>query len=430
MNGSNRNLWLTLGGVAVLLIVICLCVVAASASVGAIRSITARPNFNQLPTELAPQPEVRVTVVPTRAAPATPRAPIQIVPGSDVETDVLTAIYEQVNPSVVNITLFGRAGDQTIPGIPLPTPENPDELVPIGQGSGFVWDAEGHIVTNAHVVEGADQVQVTFADGTYAMAEVVGSDLDSDLAVVKVDPTHAPLVPITRGNMDEVRVGQRAIAIGNPFGYANTMTQGIISAIGRTISSLTAFNIPSVIQTDASINPGNSGGPLLNAIGQLIGVNAQIETGGTSRANSGVGFAIPVSIVERVIPALIDTGVYRHAYLGLSGSTFTPFCATALGIDPELRGAYVQEVADGGPSAAAGLRGGSRPTNSSVCPPDAGGDLIIAIDDQPVTRFDDLLVYLELHASPGDTVTLTVLRDGQEVQIPVELGRRPTRTQP
>lgn len=429
MNGSNRNLWLTLGGVAVLLIVICLCVVVASASVGVIRSITARSNFNQLPIELTPQLELRVTVVPPRAQ-ATPRAPIQIVPGSDVETDVLTAIYEQVNPSVVNITLFGRAGDQTIPGIPLPTPENPDELVPIGQGSGFVWDAEGHIVTNAHVVEGADQVQVTFADGTYAMAEVVGSDLDSDLAVVKVDPTHAPLVPITRGNMDEVRVGQRAIAIGNPFGYANTMTQGIISAIGRTISSLTAFNIPSVIQTDASINPGNSGGPLLNAIGQLIGVNAQIETGGTSRANSGVGFAIPVSIVERVIPALIDTGVYRHAYLGLSGSTFTPFCATALGIDPELRGAYVQEVADGGPSAAAGLRGGSRPTNSSVCPPDAGGDLIIAIDDQPVTRFDDLLVYLELHASPGDTVTLTVLRDGQEVQIPVELGRRPTRTQP
>lgn len=428
MKDSNRNLWLTLGGVAVIFIVICLCVVTVSAGVTAVRSVTTQVDRVPVPAVLVPQVETEEAVVPERATPA-PRAPIQIEPGSDVETEVLMAIYEQVNPSVVNITLFGRAGDQTIPGIPLPTPENPDELVPIGQGSGFVWDADGHIVTNAHVVADADQVQVTFADGTYAVAEVVGSDLDSDLAVVKVDPTHATLSPITRGNMDEVRVGQRAIAIGNPFGYANTMTQGIISAIGRTISSLTAFNIPSVIQTDAPINPGNSGGPLLNALGEVIGVNAQIETGGTSRANSGVGFAIPVSIVERVIPALIDTGVYRHAFLGLSGSTFTPFCADVLGLDPELRGAYVQEVTDDGPSGAAGLRGGSTPTNSNVCPPQAGGDLIIAIGDQPVTRFDDLLVYLELRASPGDTVTLTVLRDGEEVQIPVELGRRPTRTE-
>lgn len=429
MNDSNRNLWLTLGGGAILLIVICLCVVAVSAGVTAVRSVTTRADIELSPAVVVPVQETREVAVPERATPAAPRAPIQIEPGSDVETEVLMAIYEQVNPSVVNITLYGRAGDQTIPGIPMPTPENPDELVPIGQGSGFVWDADGHIVTNAHVVADADQVQVTFADGTYAVAEVVGSDLDSDLAVVKVDPTLVGLIPITPGNMDDVRVGQRAIAIGNPFGYANTMTQGIISAIGRTISSLTAFNIPSVIQTDAPINPGNSGGPLLNALGELIGVNAQIETGGTSRANSGVGFAIPVSIVERVIPSLIDTGVYRHAYLGLTGSTFTPFCADELGLDPSLRGAYVQEVADDGPSGTAGLRGGSTPTDSNVCPAQAGGDLIIAIEDQPVTRFDDLLVFLELRASPGDTVNLTVLRDGEEVQIPVELGRRPTRTE-
>ncbi len=429
MDRSNRNLWLTLGGAAVVLIVICLCVVAVSAGVSALRSVTTQVERVPSPPDSEPQLGTPVVNEPHRATPVTPLAPIQIQPGSDVETEALMAIYERVNPSVVNITLYGRAGDQTIPGIPMPTPENPDELVPIGQGSGFVWDSEGHIVTNAHVVADADQVQVTFADGTYAVAEVVGSDPDSDLAVVKVDPTHANLVPITTGNMDEVRVGQRAIAIGNPFGYANTMTQGIVSAIGRTISSLTTFNIPSVIQTDAPINPGNSGGPLLNALGQLIGVNAQIETGGTSRANSGVGFAIPVSIVQRVIPSLIDTGVYRHAYLGLSGSTYTPFCADVLGLDPSLRGAYVQEVSENGPSAAAGLRGGSTPTNSNVCPPQAGGDLIVAIDNQPVTRFDDLLVYLELRANPGDTVNLTVLRNGEEVQIPVELGRRPTQSQ-
>ncbi|MBK9232599.1 MAG: trypsin-like peptidase domain-containing protein [Anaerolineae bacterium] len=311
----------------------------------------------------------------------------------------------------------------------IPTPENPDELVPVSQGSGFVWGAEGHIVTNAHVIEGEEGVRITFSDGTSATAEVIGADPDSDLAVVKVDPATAALVPVARGSMDAVQVGQRVAAIGNPFGYNGTLTVGVVSAIGRSISSLTQFNIPSVIQTDAPINPGNSGGPLLNMDGAVIGVNAQIETSNGVRANSGVGFSIPISIVERVVPALINEGVYRHAYLGISGSTFSPFCADVLGIDPAVRGAYVNEVANGGPSDKAGLRGGSQAVDKLTCPEMAGGDLITAIDDQPVARFDDLLIYLETYKGPGDTVTLTVLRDGQEQKIAVELGRRPQRSQ-
>ncbi len=451
MSNSRRNLIVAIIVLAGALLLLCICAVGAWFALG--------PNLNRTNLLQGLQPTVAVTrqapraatATPARAepratatpanapsAPATPAIPptapvlptaVQAPAGSDIETALLTNLYERVNPSVVNITILGRAGDQVVPGMPIPTPVNPDELVPTSQGSGFVWDAEGHIVTNAHVVEGEAGVRITFSDGTSATAEVVGTDPDSDLAVVKVDPATAALVPVARGSMDTVKVGQRVAAIGNPFGYNGTLTVGVVSAIGRSISSLTQFNIPSVIQTDAPINPGNSGGPLLDMDGAVIGVNAQIETSGGVRANSGVGFSIPISIVARVVPALINEGVYRHAYLGISGSTFSPFCADVLGIDPSVRGAYVNEVANGGPSDSAGLRGGSRAVNKLTCPEMAGGDLITAINDLPVTRFDDLLVYLENNTSPGDKITLTVLRDGQEQKITVELGRRPQRSQ-
>jgi len=233
-------------------------------------------------------------------------------------------------------------------------------------------------------------------------------------------------------------VGQRAIAIGNPFRKANTMTQGIVSAVGRTIPSLTRFNIPEAIQTDAAINPGNSGGPLLDSEGRVIGVNAQIETGSPIvRANAGIGFAIPVSIVKRVVPALIAEGHYDHAWLGISGQTYSPSWASALGFPEEARGAYVMQVEPGGPAGQAGLQAGTEQTDVLLGLNDfqqpiylqAGGDLIVAVDDQPVKKFDDLLVYLERYTSPGDTVELTVLRsDGQQQVIPVKLGKRPQRT--
>jgi 2-alkenal reductase len=275
---------------------------------------------------------------------------------------------------------------------------------------------------------------VTFSDGIVLPAEVVGRDPDSDLAVIKIDPTLVSLVPVEQGNIDEVQVGQRAIAIGNPFGLVGSLTAGIVSAIGRSIESATGYNIPLSIQTDAAINPGNSGGPLLNERGQVIGVNFQIRS--EVRANSGVGFAIPINIVQRVAPALIKDGAYKHAYLGVSGQTYSPAWAKALGYSKDDRGAYVITVRNDGPSMRSGLRGGDKATNIVIgvgmngpryLP--GGGDLITAIDDQVVKTFDDVLVYLESFKSPGDTVTLTVLRPGKgKLELQVILGERP-RTQ-
>ncbi len=352
-----------------------------------------------------------------------PQVTINIPAGSDIETAILKAVYEKVSPSVVYIVNL-----TTLSGL-----QDSGATIPESQGSGFVWDTEGHIVTNHHVVEGAKALQVAFFDGIELPAEVVGSDPDSDLAVIKVDPALARLSPVETGHIDEVQVGQRAIAIGNPFGLAGTMTSGIVSAVGRSIPAVTGFSIPLAIQTDAAINPGNSGGPLLNDRGQVIGVNAQIRS--DSGTNSGVGFAIPINIVQRVVPALIRDGTYSHAYLGISGRTYSPAWAEALGLPRDVRGAYVLSVVSNGPSARAGVRAGTTPTRIALGVGSggieyltSGGDLIVAIDDTPVTTFDDLLVYLESYKSPGDTVTLKVLRSkDREETITVVLGQRPQR---
>jgi 2-alkenal reductase len=304
---------------------------------------------------------------------------------------------------------------------------DPDGLLPFSSGSGFVWDPEGHIVTNNHVVEGAEEVQITFSDGTVAVAEVVGVDPDSDLAVLRIDPLGYDLVPVRRGQMEDVAVGMRVAAIGNPFRLEGTLTSGIVSAIGRSIPARDNFSIPDSIQTDAAINPGNSGGPLLNEQGEVIGVNAQIRSEGGS--NSGVGFAIPINIVERVVPALITDGEYQHSYMGVSGGTLSPICAEELGVPHELRGAIVGQVLPDSPAERAGLRAGEEPTEThypSICPLQRGGDIILAINDQPVTKFDDVLAYLQRTTSPGDTVTLTIWRNGETVQLDLTLAARPS----
>ncbi|MCS6842835.1 MAG: trypsin-like peptidase domain-containing protein [Caldilineales bacterium] len=416
-------------------IFLCLCAVAAGAL--AFRLTQDRAPAIELPSLLptpALQPRLQPATPaarPTRTPAAAPTAPapvtITIPPGADVESEILRAVYKKVNPSVVKVVNLDvvEMGDTT------------GEL-PQGQGSGFVWDTEGHIVTNAHVVEGARRVQVVFYDDVTVTGEVIGSDPNSDLAVIEIDPTGLNLVPVERGNIDEVQVGDRAIAIGAPFDFAGSMTSGIVSGLGRSIRSLNVnFTIPEVIQTDAPINPGNSGGPLLDGQGRVIGVNAQIRTEGNVRANSGVGFAIPIYIVERVVPALIENGRYDHPFIGISGQTYSPEWAEALGFPPDARGAYVIEVLAGQPAERAGLRGATRDTNVVVGVNPltgeptylrAGGDLIIGINDQPVRRFDDLLIYLFRYASPGDTVQLRVLRaDGSEEVIPLTLGVRPTR---
>ncbi len=363
---------------------------------------------------VAPAPEPVVVI-------ATPES-------GDYESAVLKSIYAQVNPSVVNITALSSGRELNNLGN---HNFNEEDLLPAGGGSGFVWDEYGHIVTNHHVVEGSSQLQVTFNDGSVAVAEIIGVDVSSDLAVLQIDPEGYTLHPVRRGNMNEIEVGNRVVAIGNPFGLAGPVTSGSVSALNRSLMASNSFNIPAAIQTDAAINPGNSGGPLLNEQGEVIGVNAQIRS--EVRANSGVGFAIPIAIVERVVPALITDGKYQHSYMGVRGETVSPICAEDLQIEKSLRGAYISEVIRGTPAAKAGLRGGNQASGTkylSICPENIGGDIILAINDEPISSFDDILAYLEYYTSPGDVVTLKVLRDSQTITLEMTLAPRPEQVGP
>ncbi len=335
--------------------------------------------------------------------------PFQLPAQIQDEQALLVALYARANPAVVNITEYSSQGG---------------EVMPLGQGSGFVYDNLGHIVTNAHVIHGSDQIEVTFWDGTIELAQLVGEDLHSDLAVVKVEKMPEGIIPLPLGNMENLAVGQTVVAIGNPFGLEGTLTKGVISALGRSIPALTSFSIPQAIQTDAAINPGNSGGPLLNLQGEVIGVNAQIETGGTSRTNSGVGFAIPVSIIKAVVPDLIEKGKHEWAWLGVRGGSLSPLVREAMKLNVD-KGAYIAEVVAGGPSAKAGLRGSSGRITVRGREVEIGGDVVIAINGEPVRSFDDLLIYISLKGKPGDTVELTVVRDNKEITIRVKLEARP-----
>jgi len=303
------------------------------------------------------------------------------------------------------------------------------DLYTQGQGSGWIYDTEGHIVTNNHVVEGATEVTVTFADDTVATAQVVGTDPDSDLAVIRVDAPPELLSPLRIGYSDDLEVGQEVVAIGNPFGLSGTMTRGIVSALGRllpTSSSTTSggsYTIPDIIQTDAAINPGNSGGPLFNLRGEVIGVTTAIES--PVQGSSGVGYAVPASIVERVVPALIADGQYQHPWLGVSTINVTPAYSSVLNLPAEQRGVMVVMVADNSPAAEAGLRASSETRESDGVQVPVGGDIIIGINDRPVSKFDDLISYLSRESIVGDTVVLTILRDGDTLQIDVTLEARP-----
>lgn len=343
----------------------------------------------------------------------------------------LSGIYEAVNPSVVSIQVTQRVSAmmQEFPfSGSMPQTE---EQYQQGAGSGFVWDKQGHIVTNYHVIEDADKVRVLFPDGNNVLAEVVGTDPDSDLAVLKVDLPAAQLHPVAVADSEQVRVGQLAVAIGNPFGLENTMTVGFISAIGRSMpaqaSSATggSYTIPDVIQTDAPINPGNSGGVLVNAKGEVVGVPSAIIS--PVQASAGIGFAIPSAIVQKVVPALIAEGNYTHAWLGISGTTLIPEVAQAMSLEENQRGALVITVQENGPAGKAGLRGsdGEITVDGQTLP--TGGDIIIAIAGNTVNTFEDLVANLA-RFSAGETVTLTVMRNGALRELEVTLGERPTST--
>ncbi len=326
--------------------------------------------------------------------------------------EVLVALYKRVNPSVVLIQTLTDYGQ--------------------GAGSGFLYDSQGHIVTNYHVIEGATDIEVHFPTGLKTRGAVVATDLDSDLAVVKVDLVPAGITPLPLGDSDLLQVGQTVIAIGNPFGLDSTMTVGIVSAKGRTLASFRdapdggVFSAGDLIQTDAAINPGNSGGPLLNLNGEVVGINRAIQTRSSlyeTPANSGVAFTISSNIIRRVVPSLIETGSYDYPYLGVvAKEELTLLEQEALGITYPV-GAYVIQATTNGPAQKAGVRGGT--INSSIPGLPLGGDLIIAVDGQPVRVFADLLAYLMKQKSPGELITLTIIRDNQQQEVQITLEKRP-----
>ncbi|NMB89906.1 MAG: PDZ domain-containing protein [Chloroflexi bacterium] len=355
----------------------------------------------------------------------------------------LENIYQQVSPSVVNISTIqvvttSNAPDFSgIPNLPfdipgLPTQPEQGQQTQESLGSGFVWDQEGHIITNNHVIDGADQISVEFADGFTTQATVVGADKDSDLAVLKVAELPDTLNPVKMGDSDQVRVGQLAIAIGNPFGLSGTMTTGIISAINRSLTvdssqSLDAYySIPDILQTDAPINPGNSGGVLVNDRGEVIGVTAAIES--PVRASAGVGFAIPSNIVNRVVPVLIADGHYDHPWLGLKGTSLTPDLAQEMDLDNHQHGALVIEVTNNSPADAAGIRGGDKSVTINGTDFVIGGDVIVSFDGQTINEFNDLVAILASDTEIGKTYPMTVLRDGKEQELQITIAARPSGT--
>ena len=291
------------------------------------------------------------------------------------------------------------------------------------QGSGFVYDNLGHIITNAHVVDGATKATVTFLDGSQYDAEIIGKDKFTDIAVIKVSEKPRLLHPLQIGDSSQLRIGEQVAAIGNPFGLSGSMTSGIVSQMGRLLPSQdSGFSIPDVIQTDAAINPGNSGGPLLNLRGEVVGINTAIQS--SSGEFSGVGFAVPSNTAIKIVPSLIEDGEYHHPWIGISGRDIDPDLARVLELK-DAKGFLIITVVDGSPADKAGLKGmtATQVIDGKEYPAD--GDIIISVDDKEVRKISDILIHLQREKSVGDTMVLGVLRDGEFMHISLELVERP-----
>jgi putative serine protease PepD len=327
------------------------------------------------------------------------------------EEEALIAIYRAVGPGVVHITSTVLSQDFFFRVVP-------DR----GTGSGFVIDDKGLILTNNHVVENAESLEVTLADKSKVPAKLVGRDPQNDLAVIRVQVAREKLTPLRLGDSSELQVGQMAIAIGNPFGLDRTVTRGVVSAVGRTLKSETGRQIRNVIQTDAAINPGNSGGPLLNSRGEVIGVNTAIFT--PSGGSVGIGFAVPVNTAKKLLPHLISRGRASHPWLGISGVDVNPTVAKALSLSVK-EGVMVAQVAPNGPAARAGLRGSQRRVRVGNYLVTAGGDIILTLDGEKIASVDDLTAFLDEHKKVGDEVRVDLLRDGKPLSLTVRLGELP-----
>jgi len=319
----------------------------------------------------------------------------------------LIELFEKSEESVVKIKVE-RIGSGTDTG---------------GLGSGFVYDNLGHIITNAHVVDGASKATVTFLDGSQYSAEIIGEDKFTDIAVIKVSEKPRLLHPLQIGDSSLLQVGEQVAAIGNPFGLSGSMTSGIVSQMGRLIATPdTGFSIPDVIQTDAAINPGNSGGPLLNMKGQVIGINTAIQS--ITGEFSGIGFAVPSNTISKIVPALIEDGKYHHPWIGITGQDIDPDLAQALQLK-QAKGFMIITVVDGSPADKAGLKGRTITLETGGKEYPAGGDIIISVDDKEVRKISDILIHLQREKSVGDEMVLGVLRDGEFLHITLELVERP-----
>ena len=339
---------------------------------------------------------------------------------------VMIQIYQKAVPSVVNIQVIQGSGGNDGTGAFPNVPGVPEDFLERGEGSGFVWDDKGRIVTNQHVIDGAEIVTVIFSDRTQVLAKVLGGDTDSDLAVLELMEPIDGLNPINLGDSSEVLVGQLAIAIGAPFGQEFTMTSGIVSAVGRTIrSGFSQFTVPEVIQTDAPINPGNSGGPLLDRHGRVMGINTQIIS--RSGSNAGVGLAVPINIAKMVVPALIEDGKYEYSWLGISGGPVRPHVVQLMDLPEGTEGALVITVREDGPAADGGLTGSDRAEVVNGIQYALGGDTITGIDGSKVRDMTDLIVYLTNNTRPGDEIMLEVIhQDGTSEDLQIVLGTRPS----
>ena len=375
-----------------------------------------------LPSLATPTP----APLPTATAVPTPTAvpPVAtLIPGDSLDETIavqalqsrIVDVYKAVSPSVVNIT--NRSYAYSFFGQVVPQE---------GSGSGFVFDTRGHIVTNYHVIEDAEELLVTFSDGQVYVAEIVGTDPMNDLAVIHIDAGAELPSPVAVGDSDALEVGQFVLAIGNPFGLEQTLTTGVVSALGRVIESDEGF-IGEVIQTDAAINPGNSGGPLLDLNGHVVGVNSQIVS--PSGASAGIGFAVSGGTVSRVVSAIIEQGYFPHPWVGTQMVTLTPSVADwfrEAGMDvPVDAGLLVLDIVGGSPAAQAGIRGGSRVVRMGRYQVAVGGDIITALDGQPVDDYEAWTIYLETQTAVGDTVQITLIRDGAEQTLSVVLAERP-----
>lgn len=350
-----------------------------------------------------------------RSLPAATTAPAS--DGSDI--NLVNGIYERDGNGVGFITATGITTSSNNPFDPYGQSESGTAT-----GSGFLIDTDGHMVTNNHVIEGAKEITVTIGDSDEVYeAEVIGTDPSTDLALIKVDAPEKAMKPLELGDSSDVKVGEPVVAIGNPFGLDRTVTTGIVSALQREIASLNQYAISNVIQTDAAINPGNSGGPLINTDGQVIGVNTQIATGGTSRGNVGIGFAVPSNTVKDVVDQLKENGTVEHAFLGIRGATISDQLSDALNLGAD-NGVLVQQAIEDGPAAKAGIKGGDTPVTVGGQQVLTGGDIITEADGEELGTMADLISRVN-ESKVGDKLDLTVVRDGESRKVEVELGARP-----